>query len=276
MSYLIDKSRARLAFERAAPTYDAAAVLQREIGARLMARLDYVKPSPGVILDAGTGTGSGARQLCERYPNSRVIALDIARAMLERARASGADLVRGDIEKLPFAPGSLSMIFSNLVLQWSNVPAKVFREAKRALQPNGLFLFSTFGPDTLRELRLAWTDAHTHVSSFFDMHDLGDLLVASGLIDPVMECERVTMTYAEVADLMHDLKAIGARNATAGRAPGLTGKASLQRVKENYERFRSGGKLPATFEVIYAHAWKPEARVSSSGRAMIEIIPDRN
>ncbi len=271
MSHLIDKSRTRFAFERAAPTYDAAAVLQKEVGTRLMARLDYMKPAPAVILDAGAGTGSIARQLSDRYPNSRVIALDLAWAMLERARASGAELVRADIEKLPFSPGSLSMIFSNLVLQWSNVPAEVFREARRALRPGGLFLFSTFGPDTLRELRAAWEDAHTHVSSFFDMHDLGDLLVASGFDDPVMECERVTMTYAEVADLMHDLKAIGARNATEGRAHGLTGKAAMQRVIENYERLRSGGKLPATFEVIYAHAWKPEARTTANGRGIVTM-----
>jgi malonyl-CoA O-methyltransferase len=276
MRHLIDKKRARRAFERAASTYDAAAVLQREVGRRLMARLEYMKLAPKLIVDAGAGTALHTGALARRYPEAQVVALDIAHDMLKRASPAGVYRICADIEQLPLASKSTAIIFSNLVLQWINAPKNVFREAQRVLEANGLFLFSSFGPDTLQELREAWADRHTHVSSFYDMHDLGDMLIANGFDDPVMECERLTMTYSQVTDLMRDLKAIGASNATAGRPPGLTGKAALERVKRNYERLRADGKLPATFEVIYAHAWKREVRVSSSGRPIIEIVPDRS
>ncbi|MGH8726740.1 MAG: malonyl-ACP O-methyltransferase BioC [Burkholderiales bacterium] len=272
--YLVEKRAKKRAFERAAETYDAAAVLQREVARRLIERLEYVKQAPMVILDAGAGTGFASGELTARYPGSSVIALDIAHPMLRRARAGL--LVCADIEQLPLKRESVGMVWSNLTLQWSNRPDFVFSEAARALQPGGLFLFSTFGPDTLKELRVAWRDADTHVNLFADMHDLGDLVVASGLVDPVMERETLTVTYSEVTDLMRDLKAIGAQNATFGRRKGLTGRAALERVQKNYEHFRRDGKLPATFEVIYAHAWKPETRLSSSGRPIIEIVPDRS
>jgi malonyl-CoA O-methyltransferase len=276
MRDLIDKKRARRAFERAARSYDAHAVLQREVGQRLAARLDYVKHAPQVILDAGAGTGAGSAELAARFPQARLIALDIAHAMLRRVYSGRIELVCGDIERLPIASTSVDTVWCNLTLQWVNSPDTVFREVRRTLRPGGLFLFSTFGPDTLQELRAAWIDGRTHVSGFVDMHDLGDLLVASGLDDPVMERECVTLTYAEATDLMRDLKAIGAHNATAGRAPGLTGKAAIARVKQNYERFRVNGKLPATFEVIYAHAWKPEAPMNPTGRPVIEIALQRS
>jgi malonyl-CoA O-methyltransferase len=269
--YLVEKRVKRRAFERAARTYDAAAALQREVAQRLLERLDYVKFTPEVILDAGAGTGFGSRQLKSRYSHSSVIALDIAQPMLKLAQSSGAALVCADVEQLPLAPASVNMIWCNLTLQWSNAPESVFCEARRVLQPGGLYFFSTFGPDTLKELRAAWVDEHTHVNLFFDMHDLGDLLLSAGLSDPVMEREQLTVTYSDVTDLMRDLKAIGAQNATAGRRTGLTGRARLERVKENYERFRLDGKLPATFEVIFGHAWKPEARRSPSGKVVIEI-----
>lgn len=273
MRSLIDKARARRAFERAARSYDAAAVLQREVGKRLADRLDYVKYAPIVILDAGSGTGSASNELVARFPRARLVALDIARSMLERIHSPGIDLVCGDIERLPLASTSVDMVWCNLVLQWVNRPDNVFVEMRRALRAGGLLMFSTFGPDTLHELRAAWGDEHSHVSGFIDMHNLGDLLVASGFDDPVMERECLTLTYAGAVDLMHDLKAIGAQNATTGRARGLTGKAALRRVRQNYERLRVDGKLPATFEVIYAHAWKPEARVSPTGQPLIEIAP---
>ncbi len=269
--YFIETRLKRRAFERAAATYDAAAALQREVARRLFERLDYVKHSPQVRLDAGAGTGFATRGLQARYPDSSVIALDIARAMLKRVPSGW--LVCADIEQLPLKRAAVGMVWCNLALQWSNSPDKVFQEVQRVLQPGGLYLFSTFGPDTLKELRAAWVDEHTHMNLFFDMHDLGDLLLAAGLSDPVMERESMTVTYSEVTDLMRDLKAIGAQNATAGRRMGLTGRARIRTVKENYERCRENGKLPATFEVIYGHAWKPETRLSSSGRPVIDIMP---
>jgi malonyl-CoA O-methyltransferase len=292
----LDKRMVRRAFERAAASYDAAAVLQNEVCRRMLARLEYIRIAPATILDAGSGTGNAVRGLLARYPGARVIALDLALAMARRARArrpwpalstvegwrglfgrGGRRLsaVCGDIEQLPFAPAGAGMIWSNLVLQWSNEPKRAFAEMHRVLAPGGLLMFSTFGPDTLKELRAAFAsvDRHTHVHRFIDMHDLGDALVACGFADPVMDMEIVTLTYADVRELMRDLKAIGAHNTTRGRPAALTGKSLLAKIAQNYEAARREGRLPATFEVIYGHAWKPQPRVSPTGRPVIDIKP---
>jgi malonyl-CoA O-methyltransferase len=166
-------------------------------------------------------------------------------------------LLCADIENLPLADQSLGMIWSNLALQWCNNLDVAFGEAARVLQPEGLYMFSTFGPDTLKELRTASQNDHTHVSRFIDMHDIGDALIRAGFSAPALDVERYTLTYDNVKAVMQDLKSIGAQNATQGRARGLQGKGFLQQLAQNYEQFRRDGKLPATFEVIYGHAWKP-------------------
>ena len=261
----IDQARARRAFARAAAGYDAAAVLQREIADRLLERLDYVRLDPRRVLDLGTGTGYAVGPLQRRYRKARVIALDFAHPMLLRARRRGTWLRRplclcADAERLPLADGAADLIVSNSTLQWCNDPAAVFAECLRVLGPGGLLMFSTFGPDTLKELRAAWSgvDGHTHVSPFPDMHDLGDALVQARFADPVMDTERLTVTYSRLPDLMADLKGIGAHNATAARPRGLTGPRRLAAVTAAYERERQGdGRLPATYEVVYGHAWAP-------------------
>jgi len=286
--FALDKQHARRSFERAAARYDAAAVLQREVCRRMLSRLDYIKADPALVLDAGSGTGNALDGLLARYPRARVLALDLALAMAARARARrpwwkqlldvrGTRLaaVCGDIEQLPFASGRVGMVWSNLALQWIGEPKPAFSEMHRVLVPGGLFLFSSFGPDTLKELRAAFQgiDQHTHVHRFMDMHDVGDRLVASGFADPVMDMEVVTLTYAGVRELMVDLKAIGAANVTRGRPGGLAGKSMLERVARNYEAHRRDGRLPATFEVVYGHAWKPQPRVGPAGRPVIDIKP---
>jgi malonyl-CoA O-methyltransferase len=284
----VDKRLVRRSFEQAAATYDAAAVLQDEVCRRMLARLDYIKLEPLTILDAGCGTGNAVPGLLARYPGARVIALDLALAMARRARARRSwwrglfgrfgqrlEAVCGDIDQLPLAPACAGMIWSNLALQWSNEPQKAFAEMSRVLAPGGLLLFSTFGPDTLKELRAAFrsVDQHTHVHRFVDLHDVGDMLVACGFADPVMDMEIVTLTYADVRELMRDLKAIGAHNMTRGRPATLAGKSLLAKVARNYEPARRDGRLPATFEVIYGHAWKPQPRVSPTGHPVIDITP---
>ncbi len=282
---LIDKRLARRSFERAAATYDAAAVLQDEVCRRMLSRLDYIKLRPAAILDAGSGTGNALAALAKRYPEARIIGLDIALAMLSRGRqrlpwwksllARRPHAVCGDIERLPLANAAVGMVWSNLTLQWVNEPQRVFAEMQRVLSPGGLLMFSSFGPDTLKELRRAYQDVdrHTHVNRFVDMHDLGDMLVASGFADPVMDMEYLTLTYDDVRQLMRELKAIGAHNTTRGRPIGLCGKRLLATVERNYETFRRDGKLPATFEVVYGHAWKPQPRLGASGRPVIDIKP---
>jgi malonyl-CoA O-methyltransferase len=276
--YTMDKARVRASFNRAARGYDAAAVLQKEICDRMLERLDYVRIQPQRILDAGCGTGHAARALEKRYPGSHVYALDIALQMLKVTAASGAwwqhflsgrrSAICADIESLPLQEKSVDFIWSNLALQWCNDLDRAFGEMARALNTEGLLMFSTFGPDTLKELREASVaDAkHTHVSRFIDMHDIGDALMRAGFSAPVMDAEHFTLTYDNVLDVMRDLKAIGARNATQGRPHGLEGKGFLDAITARYEHFRRDGKLPATFEVIYGHAWK--------GAAAENALPD--
>ena len=286
-AWAVDKRQVRRSFEETAATYDAAAVLQNEVCRRMLARLDYIKADPALVLDAGSGTGNAVAGLLSRWPRARVIALDLALAMARRARARrpwwrslldrGPRLaaVCGDIEQLPLAAGCADVVWSNLTVQWVNQTQRAFSEMHRVLAPGGLALFSTFGPDTLKELRASFQDVdrHTHVHRFVDMHDVGDMLIACGFADPVMDMEVMTLTYDDVTGLMRDLKAIGARNATLGRPAGLVGKSLLAKVTRNYEAFRSDGKLPVTFEVVYGHAWKPQPRVSPTGRPVIDIKP---
>jgi malonyl-CoA O-methyltransferase len=281
----IDKRLMRAAFEKAASGYDAAAVLQHEVCQRMLSRLDFVKLQPAAILDAGCGTGNVVLALRTRFSGARIHVLDIATGMVRHACArvpwwrrmlgGGVVPVCGDIEQLPLSAGAVDLVWSNLALQWVNEPPRAIRELRRVLAPGGLLMFSTFGPDTLKELRSAYAEAdrYTHVNRFIDMHDLGDMLVHAGFADPVMDMEYLTLTYADVRALMRDLKAIGAHNVTAGRRPGMTARATLAAVERNYEKFREAGRLPATFEVIYGHAWIPHKRTTRDGKPVIEIKP---
>lgn len=261
----LDKRRARSGFERAAADYDQVAVLQRELADRLLERLDYVRIAPRRILDLGAGTGYAVPLLHRRFPQAQVVALDFAYAMLLQARRRGGWFWRplcvcADAEALPLAAGTLDLIVSNATLQWCNDLARTFDECLRALRPGGLFLFTTFGPDTLKELRQAWSevDGDSHVSPFLDMHEIGDALVRARFTDVVMDAERLTLTYERAADLMRDLKRLGARNATQARPRALSGRARLAAVAQAYERHRHAGRLPASYEAIYGHAWVPE------------------
>ena len=273
--HTLDKRQLRIAFERAAASYDQAAVLQREICDRMLSRLDYIKFTPNAILDAGSGTGYGSRKLAMRYPASRILAVDIALTMQFQARASVAwwkkwlpipgnrsDYVCSDMERLPLKEACIDMVWSNLALQWCNDLKSTFAEAYRVLSSEGLLMFSTFGPDTLKELRHAFqsVDDYQHTSRFTDMHDIGDLLVHNGFATPVMDMEYITLTYDDVEQVMRDLKMIGAHNVTQGRRRGLTGKNAWRQAVHQYETLRQDGKLPTTFEVIYGHAWKPKSR----------------
>lgn len=279
--HILDKRQVRNAFARAAASYDQFAVLQREVCDRMLSRLDYIKYAPDVVLDAGSGTGYGTRKLLARYPAARILAIDIAQAMHAVARppvsrwrqllriganqgGNRTSYIVGDIEQMPLKPACVGLVFSNLALQWCNDIKKAFAEVHRILQTEGLFMFSTFGPDTLKELRQAFrsADNYSHVNRFTDMHDIGDMLVHTGFATPVMDMEYITLTYEEVISVMRDLKAIGAHNVTQGRRRGLTGRVAWQKAVSQYETLRAEGKLPATFEVVYGHAWKPKPRTS--------------
>jgi malonyl-CoA O-methyltransferase len=262
-AYALESRWARRSFDRAAKTYDDAAVLHAEVRDNLLARLELTTLKPAVVLDAGAGTGHATRALKRRYPKATVIALDLSGQMLKVAATRSSWLrpferLQADAGLLPFKDGSIDLIVSSLMLQWCD-PDAVFTEFRRVLAPHGLLTFSTFGPDTLRELRGAWAqvDASTHVHRFIDMHDLGDALVRAGFSEPVLDVERFTLKYLDVRKMAADLKATGAHNATAGRSKGLTSPRKFARMQAAYERSRDEGRLPATYEVVFAHAWVP-------------------
>lgn len=276
----------RRAFAHAAASYDRHAVLQREVGARLVQHLDPIRIDPRRVLDLGCGTGEQFGALRKRFPRAALVAIDVALPMLEKARsrtpwwralAAPAPLLAcADAERLALAPSCAELAFSNLMLQWCDAQA-VFAEASRVLRAGGLFLFSTFGPDTLKELRAAFAESGggEHVHEFVDMHDLGDALVGAGFADPVMEMETLTLEYSTVEALAADLRGGGGRNALPGRARGLGGRERWRRMAERYEARRRGPVLPATYEVVYGHAWKAAPRKSADGRAIVDFHPRR-
>ena len=260
----LDKSHVRQSFSKSAQDYDQVAVLQREIGERMLERLDYVKLKPDIVLDAGAGTGHCSDGLLKRYNKAKVLSLDFALPMLHQAVKKGRWLRRpscicGDIEHLPLADQSVDLVFSNVAIQWCTDLQQTFSEFMRVLKPEGLLMFSTFGPDTLKELRSAWAqvDQLPHTSQFVDMHDIGDMLVHEQFADPVIDAERMTLTYKNVSLLVKDLKMLGAHNADSNRQRGMMGKQRWQSMVRAYEEFRQQDRLPATYEVVYGHAWRP-------------------
>ncbi len=256
----------RAAFERAAPGYDRVAELQRDVADRVLERLDLIRLQPAKVLDLGSGTGYGARALRRRYRRAEVYGVDIAHGMLREARRHAprffgrTHFACGDALRLPLAGDAFDLVFSSLTLQWCEDLPTTLAEIWRVCAPGGLVLFSTLGPDTLSQLREAWAEAdgHAHVNPFLDMHVVGDALVGTGFRDVVMDVDRITRFHADVLDLMRSLKSLGAHNVSRARPRHLLGPSRLARVRERYETHRRAEGLPATYEVVFAHAWKPE------------------
>lgn len=275
----LDRQALRRAFDRAAASYDDYAVLQREVADRLIERLDYIKCDPRLILDLGAGTGYCSRALAKRYKKARVLGFDLAASMLQQARTRSGWFNRehyaaADAEQLPLADNSVDMVFSSLTFQWCDM-ARTFAEIRRVLRPGGLLMFTSFGPTTLQELRQAWAqvDGNVRVHDFQDLRVVGDALVASQLALPVMDTETLTLTYATVADLLRDLKMIGATNASHDRQRGLLGRERYTRFERAYEAFRQDdGRYPASYEIVYGHAWRPDAD-SAQSRTELAGIP---
>lgn len=285
--------RRRLARAVATPAtctaYDKASVLQHEVARRMLERLEYIRLAPGLVIDAGCGTGHALPGLAGRFPDARLLAVDCATTMLARARYATpgrvipgwmrrwlgigqVQAVAADFDHLPLAASSAGCIWSNMALHWAADPSATFAEWHRVLATEGLVLFSMLGPDTLKELRAAWARASgAHVHPFIDMHDVGDMLVHAGFADPVMDMETITLTYRDLDGLFADLRATGSTNAHVARARGLMRRQAWADMRTAYEALRRDGSLPATFEIIYGHAWKPQPRPGRDGVAVIRV-----
>jgi malonyl-CoA O-methyltransferase len=259
------------AFGAASGRYDAAAQLQRDVRAELLSRAFSLQLAPRVVLDLGTGTGDAAVQLKRRYRSAEVIAADISQQMLEQSRRRShwwrpIRCVEADARALPFETASIDLLFTNLMLQWVDPPDAALAEMRRVLRPGGLLLASSFGPETLQELRASWTtvDDGVYVNRFVDVHDLGGALQRAGFIEPVLDVDRHVHHYADVRALMGQLKSIGAHNVNAGRSRTLTGKSRLAKLQAAYENLRVAAGLPATWQVVYAVAWAPASETLDS------------
>ena len=280
MTNLFDHRQVRRAFSRAAQHYDDAAALQREAGARLAESLDYFDDpahggrTPEVIVDLGCGPGHAAVAMQKRWPKAQVLALDLAPGMLQQTRrnaggwrpfARRVQPLCADARALPLREASVDILFSNLCLQWVEDLPAVFAGFRRVLKPGGLLLLSTFGPDTLYELRGAFSEADDapHVSLFASIAQIGDALIASGFKDPVLDRDEFSLGHPDLAHLMRELRTLGATNAMSSRRRSLTGRARFARAAQAYEPLRRradeplAGQLPATWEVLYAQAWGP-------------------
>lgn len=254
------KQRVRESFDRAATTYDGAALVQRRVCERLFATLSAAlsghDSAARALLDAGCGTGYGARLLRARWPQARVTGVDFAPSMLALARRS-ADCCAADIEHLPFADASFDLWWSSLAIQWCDA-AQVFGEAARVVKPGGRIAVSTLGPATFDELRQAFTgiDPHRHTLTFCAPEAIGAALARAGFVDIDLRRETHTVHYPDLKTLLRAVKAIGAQNVGSGGRSGMMGRDAWQQLEAAYERHRQSAGLPASYDVILAYAKK--------------------
>jgi malonyl-CoA O-methyltransferase len=258
----IDPAAVARSFGAASHSYEAAATLQTMVRNELLSRVELLRETPRAVLDLGAGTGLAAVALKRRFRSAAVTAADIAAPMLQVARGRSRfwrpiRCVEADARALPFEAASFDLVFTSLMLQWLQPPDAALQEIRRVLRPGGLLLASSFGPETLQELRRAWAaaDGGAHVHEFIDMHDLGSALARAGFAEPVLDVDRHLQHYADARTLMYELKALGAHNLNPHRARGLTGRQAFQRMNATYETLRCAAGLPATWQVVYAVAW---------------------
>ena len=285
----VDQVQVRRRFARAAAGYGEGDFFAREIDRRMQERLDFVRLEPRCIVDLGCSRGGSLAGLRERYPEARTVGVDLVPEMLQAAaqprspwprwlklgRDSGPTLLAADACRLPLKGGSAGLVWSNLLLHWLDDPLPALAEAHRVLEVGGLLMFSTLGPDTFKELRAAFADGYAHTQRTIDMHDLGDMLVETGFADPVMDMEVVCLTYDSFDTMLAELRAAGSSCAMRARSHGLTGRGTWAAARAAYERLRADGKLPATFEVVYGHAWKAAAKQTADGRSIVRFDPPR-
>lgn len=279
----VDRKQVARRFSRVAQSYAGADFFAREVDRRMQERLDYVRLVPARILDMGCSCGGSSDALAARYPDALQFGVDTSEAMLRAGRPErgvwsrwfgrqqGMQRIAADASALPLQSRSMGLVWSNLMLHWLDSPLPALAEAHRVLEVGGLLMFSTLGPDTLRELNQVFGDGYAHTQRFTDMHDLGDMLVESGFSDPVVDMEMITLTYDDLDSLFGELRAAGSSCAMQARRHTLTGAKRFAAARLAYEAMRSHGKLPASFELIYGHAWKVAPKQLADGRSVVQF-----
>ena len=280
--FRIDRRAVARAANRASAGYDEAVQLPARVNAELLERLQFFRLEPRVIVDLGCGTGAGAAALRRRYPRARVVAVDLAFGMTQRARRGQRfwrrfECLCADACALPLAAQSIDLVFSSLMLQSCDDPAALFTQVQRVLRPGGLVLFGSLGPDTLHELRSAWAtaDAHSHVSAFADMSQLGAAISHAGLAEPVIDREMQLDHYPQVSSLMEQLRAVGASHVAADRRRSLTGRGRLRSMIDAYEMLRTPAGLPASWEIIYGAAFAGSKRTAGETTVPLSAVRSR-
>jgi len=280
------RAAAMRSFNRASRSFDDADFVHCEARRRMFERLALVQFSPEVAVDLGAATGKGSAELADAFPGARIIAVDRSVAMLARAQercGERVEYVEADAEQLPLADGSVDLLFANLLLPWC-APDAVFSEVARVLREGGVFSFATVGPETLREVRAAWSsiDERIHVHGFVDMHDLGDLVARAGFSDPVMDVDLLTITYRDVGSLVADLHACGASNVAGGRRTTLTGRGRWKQFEQALEATREGDRFAVNVELIFGQAFargpgfqRPGGETSVSAQEMLRQLSNR-
>jgi malonyl-CoA O-methyltransferase len=249
-------------FNRAAASFDDTDFVHAATRDGLLARLKPMAMPAKNIVDLGSATGSATRALKKRFRGARVISVDLSRNMLRQGLAKQTWLakspaIQAHATALPFADQSVDVVFANLLLPWLDDPAELFAEVARVLRKDGLLMFATLGPDSLLELRRAWqaADNYAHVNRFLDMHDIGDAAVKAGLRDPVLDVDRMSVTYSRPDKLFQDLTSVAGRNCLKGRNPALVSKARFGKVVDALEATMNGGVLTLNLEFVYGHCW---------------------
>lgn len=261
------KQEIQASFDKVAQSYRSVSLIQREVGKRLLERLSYLQCKPERILDLGCGSGELCFEIKRLFPKAKVLGCDISSQMLHQAREQTGWLKKphwftADMEALPLANASIDLVISNQAIHWSPSQDKLFSEVNRVLSEQGVFMFSTMGPDSFAEIRQAWQgiDEYQHVNHFVDMHDIGDALMRAQLLEPVVDMEMISLMYPDCKSICKDLKAQGVRNIHSSRQRGLTSRARWRAFENNYQRFTDQhGRLPLSYEIVYGHAFSGQA-----------------